>query len=390
LRILVAHSFYRVAGGEDRYVAQQLDLLRPHHDVEVLMPRNVELTPSVSTAARMIFSANQVSQAELLMRRFRPDVVHLHNPYPFLGPAVHLAAKRQGIPLAMTIHNLRLRCPNGLMFTQGQPCRRCESGNYTNAAIHRCFPSSSQAGAYASALWVHRFLLRLERMVDLFLAPSDFTRRRLLEWGVPDGRIQVVRNFAAGFSKPKLSVQPGAFGLYVGRLSAEKGLQSLLAALAGAGDPPFRIVGEGAIESELVALAGRLGLTRTQFVGRLEVDQVREMLREARLFVMPSECDENAPLAVLEAMAAGLPVVVSRSGGLPELVSRGGGIVCEPGDVTGLSEELARLMKDEPLCRSLGRQAQTIALKEFTPEHHRLSLESAYRSLLSIGSGSLS
>jgi glycosyltransferase involved in cell wall biosynthesis len=379
LRILVAHSFYRVAGGEDRYVSQQLDLLRPHHDVEVLTPRNMDLTRSVGTAARMIFSANEVAKAELLIRRFRPDVVHLHNPYPSLGPAIHLAAKRQGVPLVMTIHNLRLRCPNGLMYTQGQPCRRCESGNYANAVIHRCLPSSSQAAAYASALWIHRYLLRLERNVDLFVAPSEFTRRRLLEWGIPDGRIQMIRNSVADVSRAP--AKPGAFGLYVGRLSEEKGLRSLLAALAGAGDPPFRIVGDGPLEAETVAVAKRLGLTQTQFVGRLEVDEVRETLREARYFVMPSECDENAPLAVLEAMASGLPVVVTRRGGLPELVDRGGGIVCEPGDVTGLTEKLATLMRDEDLCLTLGRESLTIALEEFTPERHRLSLEGAYRSL---------
>jgi glycosyltransferase involved in cell wall biosynthesis len=384
LRILVAHSSYRLAGGEDRYVTQQVDLLRRYHDVEVLMQSNVDLTHSVGTAARMIYSANQAAKAEILFRSFRPDVVHLHNPYPSLGPAVHIAAKRQGVPLVMTVHNLRLRCPNGLMYTQGQPCRRCESGNYANAVVHRCFPSSSQAAAYGSALWIHRFLLRLERMVDLFLAPSDFIRRRLLRWGIQDRRVRMIRNFVADIARAP--TQPGAFGLYVGRLSEEKGLQSLLAALASAGDPPFRIVGDGPLESELAALADRVGLTRTRFVGRLDVDQVREHLREARFLVMPSECDENAPLALLEAMGCGLPVVVTRRGGLPELVARGGGIVCEPGDVADLAGTLTTLMRDEGLCRALGLQALTIAMEEFTARRHRLSLEDAYRSLVSVGS----
>jgi glycosyltransferase involved in cell wall biosynthesis len=383
LRILVAHSSYRVAGGEDRYVAQQLDLLSPYHDVELLMPRNAELTPSVSTAGRMLFSADQVSEVEILIRRFRPDLIHLHNSYPSLGPAVHVAAKRLKVPLVMTIHNLRLRCPNGLMFTQSQPCARCESGNYVNAVIHHCFPSTSQSVAYASALWVHRFVLRLEHKVDLFLVPSDFSRLRLLEWGIPAARIQMARNFVSEvLASP---AQPGAFGVYVGRLSEEKGLRTLLAALAGAGDPPFRIVGDGPLESDLRAQAQRLGLTQTQFVGRLGVEQVRETLRDSRYFVMPSECDENAPLAVLEAMASGVPILVSRRGGLPELVHGGGGIVCEPGDVTNLTKNLRTLMKDDDLCHFLGRQAQTIALKEFTPERHRLSLERAYRRFTSSG-----
>jgi glycosyltransferase involved in cell wall biosynthesis len=379
LRIIVAHSSYRVAGGEDRYVTQQVDLLRPYHDIELLMARNEELTQSASTAARMIFSANQIDRAKLLIRSFRPDVVHVHNSYPSLGPAIPFAAKREEVPLAMTIHNLRLRCPNGLMYTEGQPCRRCEPGNYANAVVHHCFPSTSQAAAYASALWIHRFLFRLEHMVDIFLAPSDFTRRRLHEWGVPEGRIRLIRNFVPHVSTTL--APPGTFGLYVGRLSEEKGLRSLLGALARAGDPPFRIVGDGPLESELAALTDRLRLARTQFVGRLDVNQVREMMREARFFVMPSECDENAPLGVLEAMASGLPVVVTRRGGLPELVDQGGGIVCEAGDAAGLADALARLMGKESLCRALGREALAIAREEFTADRHRESLEAAYRSL---------
>jgi glycosyltransferase involved in cell wall biosynthesis len=216
-------------------------------------------------------------------------------------------------------------------------------------------------------------------MVDLFLAPSDFTRRRLNEWGVPEGRIRVIRNFV-----PHVSTRlapPGTFGLYVGRLSEEKGLRSLLGALAQTGDPPFRIVGDGPLESELAALADRLRLARTQFVGRLDGNQVREMMREARFFVMPSECDENAPLGVLEAMASGLPVVLTRRGGLPELVDQGGGIVCEAGDIAGLADALIRLLGEESLCRTLGREALAIAAEEFTADRHRKSLEAAYRSL---------
>ena len=379
MRILVAHSRYRVAGGEDRYVTQLVDLLKPHHDVEVLMPSNLELSQSIGTAARMTYSVRLAARSERLIRSFRPDVVHVHNLYPSLGPAVHLAARRQKVPIAMTIHNLRLRCPNGLMFTQGQPCNRCEAGNYANAVVHRCFPSHLQAAAYGSALWVHRFLLPLERMVDLFLAPSEFIRQRLLAWGIPDGRIRVVRNFVADVSNAPPPL--GVFGLYVGRLSEEKGLRSLLAALARADDPPFRIVGDGPLQQELVALADRLGLIRTRFVGRLDARQVRKVLREARFLIMPSECDENAPLALLEAMSSGLPAVVTRRGGLPELVGRGGGIICEPGDVAGLSEKLATLMRDDGLCRTLGREALAIAKQEFTANRHRTSLEHAYQSL---------
>jgi glycosyltransferase involved in cell wall biosynthesis len=380
MRILIAHSRYTVAGGEDRYVEQQLSLLRSGHTVELLSRRNDTLSPSIGTAARMAVSLKQLRHVEKTMREFEPDVIHVHNPYPALGPAVHLAAERLGVKLVQTVHNFRLRCPNGFMYTEGSPCRRCEGGNYVNAMVHHCFRSRSQASAYAAVLWMHRFALKLEKKVALFIAPSEFMRSRLHDWGIPDNRTQVIRNFVDVL--PDVSSDPGSYGTYVGRLSGEKGLGFMLRALSAGGDPPFLIVGDGPIESELALMTTRLGLKNTRLVGRLAPAKVAEVLARARFFVIPSLWEENAPLAVLEAMAAGRPVLVSRRGGLPELVARGGGIVFEPGDIEDLAAKIRILMADDRLCRSLGSEAIGIARKEFSAEGHRAHLEAAYRRAL--------
>jgi glycosyltransferase involved in cell wall biosynthesis len=375
MRILIAHSFYRLAGGEDRYVRQQVDLLSPHHRVYLLERANEMLGERISTAARMIYSPAERRRVSRAIGRFQPDVVHLHNAYPSFGPAVHLVAERRGLPLVMTVHNFRMRCPNGVMFTEGQRCRRCEGGNYANALVHDCFPTRSQAAAYASALLTHRFAFRLDQKVTLYVAPSRFMRDRLVEWGIPPERVEVVRNFTD--LRPG-SAEPGRYGLYVGRLSDEKGLEDLLRALVLAGDPPFHLVGEGPAADSLVALARHLDLANVQFLGRLDRDGVERELRSARYVAFSSRWDENAPLAALEAMAAGRPLLVTSTGGLIELVEDDSGITVEMGDVEATGQAIRKLVDDDGLCRSFGERAIARALAEFTPEPHRRRLEEVY------------
>jgi glycosyltransferase involved in cell wall biosynthesis len=379
LRVLIAHSFYRVPGGEDRYVQRQFELLRRHHDVEMIERRNDALAPDLGTAIRMAVSPGTIRSIEDRIEAFAPDVIHLHNPYPSIGPAVHLAAAKYEVPLVQTIHNLRLRCPNGLMFTEGRSCRRCERGNYANAVIHRCFPSRRQAGAYAGVLWLHRFLLKLERNVSVFVAPSSFMTEQLVAWGIPRRRISTIRNFV-----PAIAASPsrvGDYGVYIGRLSEEKGLHILLEALSLAGDPPFRIIGDGPLRRGLLSLATRLGLQRTRFAGHVDARDAQRAVAGCRFLVMPSLCDENAPLAVLEALAAGRPVLVSGVGGLPELVETGGGLVCDPGDASGLSERIQLLFSDPELCRSLGDRAWGFAASELRPERHLDGLLAVYHAV---------
>ena len=376
MKILIAHSFYRILGGENRYVEQQSELLRERHDVELFVRRNERLRASVGTAARMTYSRAEVAEVDEVVTRFRPDVIHLHNAYPSLGPAVHIAARRHRVPLVLTVHNSRLRCPNGYMFTEGAVCRRCESGVYAHAVVHRCFPTRQQGAGYAVALWIHRFVLRLEDAVDLFVCPSAFMRDRLLAWGIADERISVVPNFtAAPPSPPGL----GTYGAFVGRLSSEKGVDVLLRALREAGDPPFRIVGDGHLRAGLEGLATQLGLRNTAFLNRLEPADVAAVVRGARFVALPSLCDENAPLSALEAMAAARHLLVSARGGLPELVASGGGLTCRSGDVRDLAARIVELVRDDDLCRRLGEASQAAVRARYAPDPHARMLEEAYR-----------
>lgn len=378
MRVLIAHSFYRIPGGEDRYVNQQVGLLQGDHTIELLAARNEDLSGGVSTTFRMVGSPLDRAKLEKRIARFKPDVIHLHNAYPSLGPSVHLAARRLRIPLAMTVHNYRLRCPNGLMFTEGQPCRRCIDGNHSNAITHHCFPSRAQAIGYAAALWVHRFALHLEDDVSLFITPSEFMQSTLTSWGIARHRVRTIRNFTDVSTEVWTG---GSRGLYLGRLSAEKGLDVLLHALATAGDPDFTIAGEGLYEKDLKRLATDLGLRNVRFLGRVDHDRVPELLSDARFLALPSIWDENAPLAALEAMAHGIPLLVSDKGGLPELADDGRGIVCKAGDPTSFAEGMARLSSAKER-GDLGQAALWFAQRYLTPAAHRLELENAYQDVI--------
>jgi glycosyltransferase involved in cell wall biosynthesis len=279
----------------------------------------------------------------------------------------------------LTVHNFRLRCPNGFMFTEGAPCRRCEAGNYLHATLHHCFGSRAQAAGYATSLWAHRFVLKTDDKIDLFITPSSFLRSRLIEWGFDADRVSVVRNFA---EPPEADSEPGAYGVNLGRMSSEKGLDGLLRALREAGDPPFVFIGSGPVLDDLKKMARALKLEGTEFRGQLEPSEVAPLLRRARYVALPSTWDENAPLAALEAMATGRPLLVSRTGGLPELIEGGEGLMFDPGDTAAMAEHITSLMKDDDLCRALGGRGLARVKSEFTPETHLEKLEEAYATAL--------
>jgi glycosyltransferase involved in cell wall biosynthesis len=379
LRILYAHCFYRIPGGEDRHVRDQVELVSRAHDVELISEENADLSEHPVTAARMLYSRSKTRQVGATIDRFSPDVVHLHNVYPSLGPSVLLAARERGIPVVMTVHNFRLRCPNGFMFTEGTPCRRCESGVYVNAVVHRCFPTKKQAGAYAAILWAHRFVMRLEQRIARFIVPSELMRQRLGEWGIGEERVRMIRHFVRAQGGNADTV--GTYGVFLGRLSSEKGLDVLLAALDRAGDPPFMIAGDGPLRRTLEDLAGRLGLVNTMFLGWQSPQQSRELVAAARYVAIPSIGEETANLAALEALSAARPLLVSQRGALPELVASGAGLACRPGDDMDLSEKISLLMKDDALCRRASAEAAEFARRWLDSKFHLSELVSLYREL---------
>lgn len=379
MRILVAHASYRTPGGEDRYVEQQVDLLGERHTVELFAGRNAELSGAGAAAGRMFSPKAMRAKVKDAIRTLRPDLVHVHNVYPALGASVHTAARECKVPLVMTVHNYRLRCPNGYRFTEGQVCDRCIRGNHLHALIHDCFPSKAQAFGYATALWLDRFVRHIDDTVDMFIAPSEFMADRLGSWGISADRIQMVRNFTDAWAARPIEV--GAYGVYAGRLSSEKGVDVLLQALGRCGDPPFAILGDGPLRAALERMARDLGLQNVRFEGRVDRVELDRMLASARYFVMPSLSDENSPLAVFEALTRGVPAIVTDRGGLPELVDRS--LVVGAGDADDLARAIDLVRHDDDVRERAATAARAFTQRELGPEIHMERLEEAYATAIS-------
>jgi glycosyltransferase involved in cell wall biosynthesis len=177
---------------------------------------------------------------------------------------------------------------------------------------------------------------------------------------------------------PAASTDPGAQGMFVGRLSRDKGLGTLLEALSEVGDPPFLVAGEGPAKDDLMNTARSIGLENVRFLGWQEPTRVRELIRRSRYHVVPSLWEETANLGAMEALAAGRPVIASDIGAVPELVRGGAGFVVKPGDSQALAASIRRLLKGDELCREMGRKALAFAHAHLTPERHLASLEDAY------------
>ncbi len=312
------HNRYREAGGEERAVAEQVRLLREHgHRVELIEPSNAELDGLGGRlrAGRAMLRGGECERAVAqAVSRYGADVVHAHNLHPLLGGRALLAARTAGASTVLQLHNFRLFCAIGVAYREGEVCHRCH-GRDTRAAVRlRCRGGIAESAVYA--LGLARQLPWLLRASDRFITLSEATRAQLGRLGLPLERADVVANalreedFASSSNAAS-----GRYALCAGRLVPEKGFDVAIAAARAAG-VPLRIVGAGPDEARLRELAAG---GEVELLGRVEYRELARLRRGAAVQLAPSRCEEQAPYAVLEAMAAGVPVLVSELGGLPEL-----------------------------------------------------------------------
>ena len=338
--ILLLHNRYRVPGGEERAVEDLAWLIREHlgEDVEVLERDSSALSQreAADGLLRGGLAPEQVGEA---VRRTGARVVHAHNVNPTLGWRALAAAREAGARVVLHLHNYRLVCAVGTCFTHGEDCTRCHGRNTLPGVRLNCrggSPAESAAYAASLALWQGR----IAGQADRFLVPSAFALRRLRELGAPvDDRASVLWSVQREFASASRAAE-GRHVLYAGRLSHEKGVADAVTACRDAG-LPLVVAGDGPASDELRELAAGADV---RFTGRVGPEALAELRRDAAVAVVPSRYAEILPLAALEAMAAGVPVVAARSGGLAELVPEEG--LYPPGDVAALAARLRRLWGD--------------------------------------------
>jgi glycosyltransferase involved in cell wall biosynthesis len=270
------------------------------------------------------------------MAAHRPEVVHFHNTFPLLSPACYDAARKQGAAVVQTLHNYRLLCPGALLERDSDPCESCVGRRLAWPGIlHGCYRASRAAtAALAGMTALHRAAGTWNRAVDVYVALTRFARARFVEGGLPAAKIVVKPNFV--WPDPGAGAGSGGYALFAGRMSQEKGLETLAAAWKLLdGVPLLKAAGDGPLVGTLTGVRG------IELLGRRAREDVLGLMREASFLVFPSLCYEGLPMAILEAFACGLPVIASRLGAMAEVVEDGRtGLLFRPGDAGELASTI--------------------------------------------------
>jgi glycosyltransferase involved in cell wall biosynthesis len=385
VRVLVAHNYYREPGGEDEVYAGEARMLEQHgHHVVRYAVHNDSLRDisKLTLASRTIWSRQAQRELRTVMRRERPHVAHFHNTLPLISPAGYYSASGEGIPVVQTLHNYRLVCPSALLYRSGARCGDCVGKPFAFPGIvHRCYRGSAAATAVVATMTaVHRLLGTWSHRVALYITPTHFARRILLGAGLPSEKVVVKPHFVD--PDPGMGRGAGGYALFVGRLSAGKGIETLLAAWSILGRSiPLRVVGDGPLGPE-VARAARL-VPGVEWLGRRTAPEVLELLRDAVVLVCPSEWYETFGRVIIEAFAAGTPVVGADIGAIAELVQDGRtGLLFRPGDVEDLAAKVQSLL-DDPRAGSEWRAASRREFEDkYTAESNYVSLTGIYETAM--------
>ena len=379
LRVLVLHSQYAsgASSGENRVVEDEAALLAEHgHDVrlETPVPDDGSAAARLTLGARAVWSRRTTRMVRRIEQEWRPDVIHVHNLFPQLSPAV---LRGTGAPVVLTLHNYRLLCLPATFLRDGRQCEKCLGRGLSAGVRHRCYRGSLAGSAsLATSISVHRALGTFGA-VDRFVAVSGFVRDKYVSAGFASERIAVKPNFVAPTGRRD---GPGSDFLYLGRLSEEKGLEPLLRLW---GDVPgtLRIVGEGPEGDRLRSIAP----PNVEFAGAVPPGDVPALLRSSRALVLPSICYEGAPRTVVEAFAAGVPVIGSRRGAIPEFVSHGDtGALAEPGVAEEWHAAVEMLNRDEESVR-MGGNAHHAWRELYSPQRAIEALEGVYADVIARG-----
>lgn len=389
MKILLVHNRYQQPGGEDVVFEQERKLLESAgHQVTVYCRTNDEIK-NYSGLKRLALIKNTVSSEDSrrevfeVLQREEPEVVHIHNTFMMISPSIYSACREAGVPVVQTLHNYRLLCPAANFFRDGHVCEECEEHGVWRGVRYGCYRGSRVATAtVALMLTVHRQKHTYQDSIDRFIALSNFARSKFVAGGLPGERIEVKPNFVE--PDPGEHTQGGGYAVFVGRLSEEKGLETLVSAWAELGNRvPLVMVGDGPVGPGLKKLAQEKGITSIDFRGRLPRNEAQEIVKGSSFMVLPSECYENFPMGMVEAYACGVPVIASRLGALQELIDDGRtGLHFTPGSPQELAEKVEWAWSHAERMREMGKEARREFENRYTAEKNYSMLMNIYKSVI--------
>jgi glycosyltransferase involved in cell wall biosynthesis len=398
MRIVLANNYYYLRGGSERVLYDDRDaLVAAGHEVLPFAPRDERNDPAASAAyfptvtdhtkaggagafkaaSNVIYSRTVGRAFAAFLDDFRPDLIHCHNIYGRLTTAVLDEARRRGVPVVLTVHDLKLVCPAYLGLRQGKPCMLCKDGGYWRCVRYKCHKQSSAASlVYAIEAYFNRSTRKYDA-VSQFLCPSRFMQQALIDAGIQAERAVYLPN-ALESARYAPCFEPGDYVLYAGRISAEKGILTLLEAVERTGIP-LRIAGAGPLD---VLVRSRIAERQlpVQMEGYCSGERLADLYRRAAFVVIPSEWYENASMSALEAFAYGKPVLASRIGGNPELiVASESGCLFTPGDANELTSAASSMWANRTDLVRMGQRARSLIEQKFAQEKRLTNMLEIYR-----------
>ena len=403
MNILFLNNYYYLRGGSEQVYFGEMGMMKTHgHEVATFARRTPEDFPSelsgffpedmktdslsigfgaFRTLKEIIYSTESKKCLGLLLKEISPDVAHAHNIYGRLTTSTLDLLNRHNIPVVMTLHDYKLICPSYKLVCNGRVCEACKGKRFFSAIWKKCHKNSRVASAvYAFESWFNDFFKKYENNVSFFISPSRFLKSKLVEFGFAEEKIVYIPNYIVSqdFS-PNFFFEN--YLLYIGRLSAEKGISTLIKAFKNLKVQNIRlmIVGDGPTRGFLENLTDQD--SRIQFTGYLTGPALADATRNARAVIVPSEWYENAPISILEAFAFGKPVIGARIGGIPEMVDEYiNGLLFESGNVDDLTDKLNKFLSySNEKISDMGQAARKKAVEEYSPELHYEKLIKVYK-----------
>lgn len=378
MQILSIHNNYLIRGGEDESRVAEEQLLRETgHQVDVYEEHNQRIAElsATDTAIRTIWSQESYEIVKQQLQKSAYNIVHVQNFFPLISPSVYYAARSQNVPVVQTLRNYRLLCPNGLFFRDGQVCEDCLGQFFPiSGMVHNCYRQNRAATTTtAMMLMLHRFLGTWMHQVNLFVALSEFARNKFISAGFPPEKIVVKPNFVD--PDPGMGEGQGGYALYVGRLSVEKGLDTLLQAWEHLNcSIPLKIVGDGPLSSLVVAATQQS--PHIEWLGRKPLPEVYDLIGEATMLIFPSKWYETFGRVAVEAFAKGTPVIAANLGAIAELVEdEYTGLHFRPGNAEDLASKVDKfLSKPQSHVQRMRKAARAEYEQKYTAQqnYHRL------------------
>jgi len=384
--ILFIHNYYQQPGGEDAGVRQERDLLAADgHKIVEYTRHSSEIALNgyrsrLRLAAEAQWSQRTFNELQALLDRERPNVAYIHNTVPLISPSAYYACYEASVPVVQTLHNYRLLCPAHSFLRKGQICEECVDHSLLRSVWHRCYQGSAGASA-AIALMIatQRALGTWKEKVSCFIARTEFARAKFIEGGLPSDRIVVKPCFV--HPDPGLRSGSGDSVLFVGRLSVEKGVRTLLAAWKHLNAPiPLRIAGIGPLWEEVQTEIRHRNGCGIEMLGQLPNVETLAQMKQARFLVFPSEWYEGLPLTVAEAFACGVPVIASRIGSMIDLIrDRSTGLHFAPGDALELAAKVEWAWTHPEEIQEMGLNARREYEANYTADRNRELLSDIHR-----------